>query len=120
MLLKGELLTAGEPPLEAPCVVVPGIAYALSGHQAEKFGQLVGRCRLTPLRLRTDPAWFQHLNLKYDGLLSNFALNCNMRHYSKDDHNSNGNLVKYSAGGPCSCPLARALVHCSSKLKHFL
>ena len=49
VLLKGELLCAGEPPLEAPCVVVPGIAYALSGHQAEKFGQLVGRCRLTPL-----------------------------------------------------------------------
>jgi len=43
----------------------------------------VGRCRLTPLWPRTDPAWFQCRILKYSGPLSNFAFNCNLRHYNE-------------------------------------
>ena len=46
-------------------------------------GTEVRRCRLTPLWPRTDPAWFQCPNLKYYGPLSNFAFNCNLRHYLK-------------------------------------
>ena len=45
---------------------------------------VVGRCRLTLLCPRTDPAWFQRLNLKYDGPLSNFAcfaFECAVRRY---------------------------------------
>ena len=49
----------------------------------------VGWCRLTPgLNSRPrDPTLafrnFQRLKLKYDKLLSNFAFNCNLRHYIK-------------------------------------
>jgi len=41
-----------------------------------------GRCRLTPGCLRVDSAWFQHLKLKYDERLSNFAFKFNLNHYS--------------------------------------
>jgi hypothetical protein len=30
---------------------------------------------------RLTPAWCQRLNLKYDDMVSNFAFNCNLRHY---------------------------------------
>ena len=44
----------------------------------------VGRCRFTA---RFDPGLtprgFQRLNRKYDDPLSNFAFNCNLRHYKK-------------------------------------
>jgi len=40
-----------------------------------------GRCSLPLLSPRTDPAWSRHLNLKYDGSLSNSAFSCKLRHY---------------------------------------
>ena len=42
---------------------------------------LVGRCRLTPGFNSSPRAFFQHLNLTYDKLISNVAFNCNVRHY---------------------------------------
>ena len=48
-------------------------------------GAMVGRCRLTPGFRRRPHACFQGLQLlklKYDKLLSNFAFNCNLRHYT--------------------------------------
>jgi len=44
---------------------------------------VVGRCSLT-LLLRAPgltPRGFQRLNRKYDGMLSSFAFNCNLRPY---------------------------------------
>jgi hypothetical protein len=36
----------------------------------------VGRCSLTLIQPRTDPAWFLRFNVKYDGSFSNVAFNC--------------------------------------------
>jgi len=49
----------------------------------------VGRCRFTvPRVFAVDPKFafrnFQRLKLRYDKLLSNFAFNCNLRHYHPD------------------------------------
>ena len=41
----------------------------------------VGRCRLTPGVNSSPHACLQLLKLKYDNMLSNFAFNCNLRHY---------------------------------------
>ena len=59
-------------------------AAGFSGYKTRRAVRacLVGRCRFTLLSPRTDPACFQSLNLKYDGPLSDFAFNCNLRHYS--------------------------------------
>ena len=43
----------------------------------------VGRCRLTPSSTQIERAWFQRLNLKYHEALSNFAIDVNLRHYTK-------------------------------------
>jgi len=40
---------------------------------------MVGRCRLTLLCPRTDPACLLSSNRKYHGPVSNFAFNCNLR-----------------------------------------
>ena len=38
----------------------------------------------TPSQTLPDPARSQRLNLKHDDPLSNFAFNCNMRHYAEE------------------------------------
>ena len=45
-------------------------------------GRVVGWCTLNPVEARVERYWFQRLKLKYDELLSNFAFNFNLRHYS--------------------------------------
>jgi hypothetical protein len=62
--------------IEAPCVVVPGTAHALSGDQAEKFGRLAARMgnsaaglyKLIPVDTYLDSARFQPLNLSSEFL----------------------------------------------------
>ena len=57
-------------------------AIALKSEGAEHDAAvMVGRCRMTLLWPRTYPAWFQRLNRKLHGPNSNFAFNCNLRHY---------------------------------------
>ena len=69
--------------------------------------QVVGRCRLTP-----GTPWFsqstprllsgtfrdfQLLTLKHDNLLSNFAVNCNLRHYTKASNAAHADFAKLAA-----------------------
>ena len=76
------------------------------------FADMVGRCRLTP-GVRSRPrARFQRLIPKYDESLSNFAFNCNLRHYvtaeTEISHNieSRKNRVFIMLEvGRCSCSL---------------
>ena len=41
------------------------------------------RCRLSPIEARIEGAWFQRMILQHDKLLSNFAFNFNLRHYTE-------------------------------------
>ena len=43
---------------------------------------VVQRCRLNPVEARDERVWFQRLKLKYDELLSGFALSFNLRRYN--------------------------------------
>jgi len=43
---------------------------------------MVGRCQLKPDEIRVESAWWQHLNLTCDKLLSNFAFDFNLRPYT--------------------------------------
>jgi len=52
-------------------------AYDLTTDEA-----MVGQCRLTLVEGRVQSAWFQVLKLKHDKLLSTFAFNFNLRHYT--------------------------------------
>jgi len=38
---------------------------------------------LTPVERLVENAWFQRLKLKHENLLSSFASNFNLRHYTK-------------------------------------
>jgi len=51
-------------------------------HPASLFSAFVGRCRLPPGKPQVDPACSQRLKLNHDKLVSNVALNCNLRHYA--------------------------------------
>jgi len=44
---------------------------------------MVMRCRSKPVEPRVDSVWFQRLKQNCDKLLSNFAINFNLRHYTK-------------------------------------
>ena len=50
--------------------------------------ELVGRCRFTPGLCCRPHACFQLLKLKHDKVLSNFAFNCNLRHYKLESEES--------------------------------
>ena len=59
--------------------------YTTEEEKAWPYPTTVGQCRLTPgFCSRPQLAFrnFQRLKLKYDELLSSFAINCKLRHYS--------------------------------------
>ena len=62
-----------------PAFVVKVRCLAWLNRDAEAL--VVGQCRFTPGFRRWPHACFQLLKLKCDKLLSNFAFNCNLRHY---------------------------------------
>ena len=74
------------------------------------FRSTVGRCRLT----RIDRAWLQHLKLKYDEPLSNFAINFNLCPYITEQEIATGLALAESLDQPRIVGLARRAPHTQS------
>ena len=65
---------------DAPVLTLKAVGH--TSLVAARATPMVRRCNFNVFQSRVDRAWFQQLKLKYDKLLSSFALNCNLRHYS--------------------------------------
>ena len=66
----------------ASCATTQWCGWRTAQHPQHPTSTAAGQCRLTPGFRSAPHACFQRLRLKHDKLLSNFAFNCNVRHYT--------------------------------------
>jgi hypothetical protein len=76
------------------CTLSMALALSLSG----------GAVQVDSIKIRVESAaWFQHLKLKYDELLSSFAFKFNLRHYRVGRARSSRPTTCFVPSSPAGC-----------------